>query len=629
MVRKPKNNLFGFDLDSITQAGLLTFKCAFTAFRNPQNNQQACSPLLSRFAKLFLMALCLNAYSSLGYSAQTHNGNALKNHPSPYLAMHAQDPVNWLDWSADVLQQAQTLNKPILISSGYFACHWCHVMQQENYLDPVAAQSMNQHFISVKIDRELHPDLDRYLIEFARQLTGRAGWPQHVILTPKGYPFATFGYLPNSNFRTTLENIQQSWQNQPQTIASLAQKATQNAPQKTAATIRPADFEVALLQSLEQNMDDLSGGLQGSSKFPESPLLISLLALKSLSENQQAWLELTLEQMQNQHLQDHVNGGFYRYTVDPEWQTPHFEKMGYDNALLAQIYFQAGKRFNRNDFIATANQTLGYMEAHLFNANLGLFASSQSALDSQGIEGGDYLFSKMQLQKRLSESAFNTVKQAWKLHQNPPYDLGWHPLPTNQFWPEIKAALTTPIPNIPKDSKHILSWNGLALSAYASAYQTTQNKTYLLKANALAERLITLINKTDAPRAIDENQVAIGSATLEDYAYIIRGLQDLNRTDKQESTSQTLKALNQTTQKLFLNQAGWQTNQTFLLPGQTRQVGLIDSDLPSATAILECATTHQGFSRTSRLSKSLLQTPLTYPSYLQVIKCQYPETEAP
>ncbi|MBN2865905.1 MAG: thioredoxin domain-containing protein [Thiotrichales bacterium] len=584
--------------------------------------RQACLNSIKPLRSFTLITLCFAFYAPISHATDTPTFNALKNHPSPYLAMHAQDPVNWLDWSQDALKEAQIKNKPILISSGYFACHWCHVMQQENYLDLAAAKQMNQGFISVKLDRELHPDLDRYLIEFARQLTGRAGWPQHVVLTPQGYPFAAFGYLPNQNYLTTLKNIQQSWQTQSQNIESLAQQATKATQPKATSVLRPADFQTQLLQALTQNLDDLSGGLKGTSKFPESPLLIALLSFTSLPENIEEWLRFTLEQMQNQHLQDHVNGGFYRYTVDPEWQIPHFEKMGYDNALLAQIYFQAGQKFERADFIQTGKQTLSYMEEHLFDADLGLFASSQSALDLSGAEGGDYLFSKAQLEKKLSNKAFNYLKKAWRLDQIPPYDLGWHPLPTKQFWPQIKAALKTPVANIPRDSKHILSWNGLALSAYASAYQATQEPLYLQKANALAEQLSKLINSPNAPRAIDHKKAAIGLATLEDYAYIIRGLQDLNTVDHTQLTSDRLQTLNQTTQRLFLNAVGWQTNQDFLLPGQNRQAALMDDDIPSATAILECATADKGLTRNPLFNEALQQAPLTYSSYLQVLKCQ-------
>jgi len=568
---------------------------------------------------LLLLTLSLSFYANHAFADKL---NGLVNHPSPYLAMHGSDPVHWQDWSADALQLAQKTNKPILISSGYFACHWCHVMQKENYKSQDAAERMNQHFISVKLDREMHSDLDSYLLEFARQLTGQAGWPQHVVLTPNGYPFAAFGYLPNQSYQSTLNNIAQAWQKQSKQITKMAKQASLTGQTDTVQPITYLEFEQKLLEQLEQNIDDLSGGLKGSSKFPKTPLLLSLLELPSLSETQQAWLEFTFEQMQNEHLQDHINGGFYRYTVDPEWQIPHFEKMGYDNALLAQAYFLAGQKFNRKDFIKTGQATLEYMEKHLFNSALGLFTSSQSALDQAGNEGGPYLFSKQQLQQTLTDKQFRHLEQAWQLDQPAPYELGWHPRPTDKFWPEIKQALKAPLENIPRDSKHILSWNGLALSAYAQAYQTTLQKSYLVKAQALSERLINILQQNSPPRALSATGQPMGLATLEDYAYILKGLTDLSQVSTNQQLEQVIETLNDTAQTLFLTPSGWQTNQQLLLPGQTRQASLIDDAIPSASALLECSVAESDSRRNALFADHLRQQPLNYPSYLKALKCQ-------
>ena len=591
-----------------------------------------CTYSPKRFLGLLFLFISLNflnfsahgAPSQLSESStsQVQKSNGLKNHSSPYLAMHSQDPLNWLDWSSQALKRAQQQNKPILISSGYFACHWCHVMQKENYQDPVAAQLMDQHFISVKLDRELEPDLDQYLIEFSRNLTGQAGWPQHVVLTPQGYPFSAFGYLPNANFINTLNQLNTQWQTQPDTITRLAKKAAEPLELKRTTPIRPAEFKGLLLQAIDTQMDDFSGGLKGTNKFPESPVLLSLLTLKMLPENQQAWLTLTLEQMQNQHLQDHIQGGFYRYTVDPEWQIPHFEKMGYDNAQLAQIYFLAGQKLNRQDFTNTALQTLTYMEQHLFNPKLGLFASSQSALDKQGIEGGDYLFSRVELQNQLSKPAFKVVEESWQLNRPAPYDIGWHPKPTDQYWPEIKQALQTPIAVIPVDEKHIISWNGLALSAYVSAFESTQNMVFLNKALALAQRLTDQLNSQQPPRALDINGEKIGLATLEDFAYVINGLQKLHQVQPTEQRAIDIKNLNTKVHTLFLNASGWQANQQALLPGQNRLPALIDDAIPSASALMECATPKAGLSRNPFYAKALRDEPLNYASYLSVLNCQ-------
>ncbi|MDG6774535.1 DUF255 domain-containing protein [Thiomicrorhabdus sp. ZW0627] len=550
------------------------------------------------------------------------SSNLLLKHPSPYLAMHAKDPVHWQVWRSETLKQAQRLNRPILISSGYFACHWCHVMQKENYQELQAAELMNRLVIPVKIDRELTPDLDDYLIDFSRRVTGKAGWPLHVVLTPEGYPFAAFGYLPNKEFKNTLIQIDRLWNSQQTKIRSLAKQSMPGHTGKATKAISLNEFQLHFNHHLEQSMDDLSGGLKGSHKFPQAPLLLALLHQKTITETQQAWLELTLNQMQSQHLIDHINGGFYRYTVDPEWQTPHFEKMGYDNALLANVYFEAGRQFQNLNYLQTGEATLNYMERHLYTPDTGLFKSSQSALDKQGREGGDYLFSKQQLQQRLPKAAFMEVEKEWGLDHPAPYELGWHPIPTQKYWPEIQPALKPPVQSIPSDDKHILSWNGLALSAYASAYHATQKKTYLNKGKQLAERLTALLIQPDPPRAITTQSQPVGLAKLEDYAYIIEGLRNLNQFMQDPKLRQTILDLTEKTSKRFLNADGWQTNSDLTLPGQKRIAALKDTATPSPTGLLECLTGSRGRNRNPLFAEQLRQNPLDFATYLKVLECQ-------
>lgn len=410
--------------------------------------------------------------SQASESPSNLNSNQLYNNPSPYLAMHASDPVHWQTWQPNMLQQAQKTNKVIMISSGYFSCHWCHVMQGENYRNQQVATYLNQHFISVKIDRELMPDLDRYLIEFARKASGHAGWPEHVFLTPQGYPFFALTYQPHQQFIKTLERIQSLWQRDPAKIINTAKQAIAEDARKDITNkkrITWQQFKQDFFITLSNQEDVLSGGLKTENKFPKVPLLLSLLNARDLPEDQQDWLMLTLTQMQNQHLQDHINGGFFRYTIDPEWQTPHFEKMLYTQALLAKAYFIAAKRFERKDFLQTAKATLTYAEKHLYNPNTQLFLSSESAIDHQGIEGGDYLWTQTALRKRLDSTQYQQVVKDWQLKQPAPFTIhnntpAWLPKPTDTNWPAIQVQLMRPINNIPKDSKSILGWNGLMLS---------------------------------------------------------------------------------------------------------------------------------------------------------------------
>ncbi len=568
---------------------------------------------------------CLLAMLSLDSLANLKN--TLHQHDSPYLAMHGADPVHWQTWNAAVLNKAKTENKLIFISSGYFSCHWCHVMHRESYLDPSTANALNQHFISVKIDRELNPELDKVLIEFSQRATGQAGWPQHVVLTPDGYPFAAFIYLSNKDFNTTLSNIITLWNEHPNQIQKLAKNFLPPPAPAISQPLNAQPFQTHLLQQLAQREDDFSGGLtsqQGSSKFPHAPLLQSLLNSPTLPEATKEWLILTLDQMQSQHLFDHIHGGFYRYTIDPEWQTPHFEKMAYTNAQLAKLYFQAGTRFQRPDYIKTAQQTLTYLTEHLYNPITQLYQSSQSAIDAKNREGGDYLWTKEALQQTLSPADFALIKTDWHLEQPAPYEFGWLPKPPSKSspaqWQRIRNALQTPAKHIPVDSKSILGWNGLILSAYAQAYQTLNEPNIRQKGEALAKRLNQLIQQENPPRALSQQGKPMGQATLEDYAFIYQGLTAW-QTASNTSYALQITALEKTILRQFLNATGWQYQAIPLLPGQQSTWQMKDSGIPSPAGIVSCLKPET----LSFASASLLKDPIAYASYTQPLtQCGQP-----
>lgn len=537
------------------------------------------STWLRRWGFLLLFTLPLSIQAS-----------ALTNHPSAYLAMHADDPVDWHLWQQATLDQAKQQNKLILISSGYFACHWCHVMQQENYQDPQVAALLNQHFISVKIDRELSPDLDDHLLEFARRATGQAGWPLHVILTPDGYPFSSFVYLPRDDLMNRLNQVQQLWQTQAETINKLSQADQTSALQP----VKIDELTRELFRQLPNELDSFSGGLNATQKFPNSPLIKALLLQKNLDRDLLDWLEITLEAMQTEHLYDHVHHGFFRYTVDPTWQEPHFEKMLYDNAQLSEIYFLAYEKFERDDFLKTAQDTLHYIQTELLSPLTGLAQSSQSAIDDNGLDGGRYLWTRQQLQQSLSAEQFNLIQQAWSLDQAPPLlNYGWLPKPldNHQAWLDIQSSLAIR-PGL-TDDKQLIGWNGLLLSAYAQAYKTTQAPQYALFGHALAQRLIQLLLLEEAPRAINDQGQFSDTAGLEDFAYTLAGLEDWQTASKLD-LSQPIKQLSHKTNQLFWRNAGWATNQTNLLPTQQVQHDYADSATPSATGLLRCTLNSSG-----------------------------------
>jgi len=558
------------------------------------------------FLKQLLATLLVATFSIISNADSNKTlQNALYQHDSAYLAMHGLDPVNWLVWNANTLAKAKAENKIIMVSSGYFSCHWCHVMHNENYLDNRTANYLNQHFISVKIDREL---------------------------TPEGYPFYAFTYQPKPDFFLSLEKIQIFWQRAADKITATAiAAAIPPAPIKNNdSKLTAKEFTEQMLQQLYPQMDMLSGGLTrgqgGANKFPNAPILKTLLSLNTLSEEQQDWLTTTLDQMQTEHLIDHVHGGFYRYTIDPEWQIPHFEKMLYTQAQLAEIFFMAGKMFNRKDYKKTATETLNYVQKRLYQANSGLYLSSQSAVDKNQIEAADYVWTEAELKATLNPKEFAQVSKEWQLDQPTPYEIpakgknrqGWSPKPTEKYWASIKNKLENstikPANQIPTDTKSILGWNGLLLSAFAKG--VTPDNTNRQEGQQLANSLIKHLSTKQPARAISNQNVKMGTANIQDYAYIIQGLKDWQTTlpEKQAKTlSQQISKLEQTAKEKSLNPQGWLYSEAPLLPGQTGSWAIADDPIPSPTAILE-NNPHNNLQKTEAQT-ALAKNPLSFASY--------------
>lgn len=542
-------------------------------------NNPACS-FLERFITAFaLLLLCSSSLFSSPASA-----NALQHSLSPYLSMHGADPVDWHPFNAATLAKARQQNRPILISSGYFSCHWCHVMQQENYHNPDIAKQMNQTFINIKIDRELDNELDDYLIQFSRQLTGSAGWPLHVLLTPQGWPFYAFGYVPPKQLKERLIKIDQLWQTNPQDILKLAQQALPKPEENTSDQLNPQKALVDLFQQVDALKDDLSGGLSGSNKFPNLPLLLTLIK-HDLPPELEDWLKLTLDQMHQTHLMDAVNGGFFRYTIDPDWQTPHYEKMLYTQAQAIELYSLAAQKFNNPHYLRTAHTTWDYVKTHLWDAKSQLYLGSQSALDQQGQEGGDYLYSLKNLKQRLTPDEFQQVYQDWQLTKPAPQPLGWIAKPTQAHWSTIRAKLRLKPHTVPTDDKALLGWNGLLLSGISQLYSADPSEALRQDAQQLSQRLVTLLNHPLPAKALAKNQ-PIGIAQLEDWVYGLNGIANLHSQLKPSAQSTgavaqlKTKVLNQ-----FYQAPNWNATLSPPLPGMTRQSAITDQATPSAQAL--------------------------------------------
>ena len=500
--------------------------------------------------RLVLILAFLSAAVTIAPAAGPPLENRLAGHPSPYLAMHGADPVAWQEWNAETVARARRENKLLFVSSGYFSCHWCHVMHKESFRDPEIARLLNTYFIPVKVDRELNPALDDRLIEFVERTQGHAGWPLNVFVTPEGHPLVGMVYVPPEEFRGILQAVHEEWSRDRASLAALAREATAALAASRAGTdprlppgidarLRRALVEQALLQA-----DEFQGGFGDQSKFPMAPQLLALLHAQRQSPNPrlEKFLRLTLDQMTRLGLRDHLGGGFFRYAVDPGWRVPHFEKMLYDNALLAEAYFTAADVLGEPRYAAVARETLDFMLRELA-AGDGAFAASLSAVDAAGVEGGYYLWTPDQVKQLVGEADFPVVAAVFDLDGPPDLEHGHH-----LFMPRsleaVAAELKRPREEVariverarrvllkaragrrlPRDGKRLAAWNGLALSALAAGARRAGGERYARAADALARWLATRLWDGQALARARGPAGPVGRAGLEDYALVARGL---------------------------------------------------------------------------------------------------------
>ncbi|TCK19555.1 hypothetical protein DFR30_2869 [Thiogranum longum] len=560
--------------------------------------------------KLFLCLLLVIFSGSLMAAAGPHFDNRLKDHPSPYLAMHGEDPVHWQSWGEEAVQLAKKLNRPLFISSGYFSCHWCHVMQRESYRDPEVAKILNTWFIPVKVDRELNPALDSHLIEFVQLTRGRAGWPLNVFLTPEGYPVVGITYLPKDRFLALLTQLRDRWQSDPDELRRLAQDALD----EWRSMRQPADVPVSpevpvapkFVEQAGKLMDELSGGFGEQNKFPMTPQMRALLKVRVQvkgRKNLDEFLRLTLDNMAGQGMHDLIGGGFFRYVVDPGWQTPHYEKMLYDNAQLASLYLQAATAFSEPRYRATAFETLDFMLREMWRDNH--FISSFSAVDAQGREGAYYLWDEETLRKILTDKELTLVKTAWfdavaaqsEWGKLPRWQLTMDEIAHRTGQPEgaIKHRLEVirekmlkarAARSLPADNKGLAAWNGLALSALADAVGAGGSEAYRETGDQLASYLATkLWDGKRLGRALDAGKV-LADGTVQDYAMVAKGLQDWVSVSGDEQYAEIASELVKIAWKRFYRKNRWLESDMPLIPMLDGKLALDDNPLPSATALV-------------------------------------------
>ena len=550
--------------------------------------------ILNRLRQICVAILLLSVWHSQSLAQPL--ANQLKSSPSPYLAIHGDDPVAWQEWSPATLKLAREQNKLLFVSIGYFSCHWCHVMQAESYRNAEIAALINQNFIPVKVDRELEVALDAEMIAYTQGLYGSAGWPLNVFITPEGYPLFASLYEKPDRFSNILSTLSAEWQKDSAGLKALAQskvKAEQPLRKIKLAAALAVKYRRQLVQETLAQADLLGGGLDVARKFPLSPQLAVLLEIEAHHHDARLaeWLRLTLDQMINGGLRDHLAGGFFRYTVDPDWQRPHFEKMLYDNAQLAMIYLRAAKIFNRPAYREIAMETLDFMLAEMSTG--GGFITSISALSENGAEGGSYLWTQEQLRTVLDNEEYELLARIWGMDSVAEFDFGY--LPVNRNKPALKdqKRLEEIYPRLlqvrnqrlsPKDTKVLAGLNGIALAAYSQAASLAPR--YRHAANELRTFILDKLWQNGVLQKGISQQQLLGEGDLESYAYAAYGLMHYAKVSSNAGDVKIVKQIAQLAWEKFYTPRGFLLEQGGGLARPFYQSVVEDGSLPSPSSVL-------------------------------------------
>ena len=346
--------------------------------------------------------------------------NQLIHESSPYLLQHAHNPVNWYPWGDEALQKAKEEDKPILVSIGYAACHWCHVMERESFEDEATADLMNEYFINIKIDREERPDLDHIYMDAVQAMTGSGGWPLNVFLTPETKPFFGGTYFPpkralnRSSWKEVLSGVYKGYREKKEEILSQADNLTEHLltsnafglqqPGSTGNEVFFSDEQLATIAAnLLNNADTTFGGFGNAPKFPQSFSIQYLLRHFHFTKDEMALTQalLSLDKMIEGGIYDQLGGGFARYSTDNEWLAPHFEKMLYDNALLISVMAEARQLTAKPQYARAIRQTIAFIEREMMSEENGFFSALDA--DSEGIEGKFYTWQKQEIMEVLGD----------------------------------------------------------------------------------------------------------------------------------------------------------------------------------------------------------------------------------
>ncbi len=483
--------------------------------------------------------------------------NRLINETSPYLLQHAHNPVHWYPWGPEAFELAKKQDKPIFLSIGYSTCHWCHVMEEESFENELIAKIMNEHFVSIKVDREQRPDVDQIYMNAVQIMTGSGGWPLSVFLTPDGKPFYGGTYFPPKDmygrvgFERVLLSIAEAWKTRRSELVNSAGKlndvlANLIGPANE-AELSPQIFEAAF-DYFRNVFDSTTGGFGAAPKFPQPTNLSLLLGYWYRTADTQAlrMVEKTLDAMAKGGIYDHIGGGFHRYTTDARWLVPHFEKMLYDQALISKVYLQAYQITKNQDYARIAREVFDYVLRDMTDAHGGFYSAEDA--DSEGKEGTFYLWDPQQLAAILNQdqakifTAYYGVTQKGNFEENK--TILNITTSIKQLEKKFKKDHSTLL-NIlrtargkvfderskrirpHRDDKVITAWNGLMISSLAYGGTVLQEERYTDAAARAAKFILSTLRQNSRLMRYYRDGRTVELAFLDDYAFMIMALLDL------------------------------------------------------------------------------------------------------
>ncbi|GAB3665250.1 thioredoxin domain-containing protein [Echinicola sediminis] len=564
-----------------------------------------------------LVAGLLTLWGCGGASDQT-NYNSLADAVSPYLQEHADNPVEWLEWSDEALQKAEKEDKLLIISVGYASCHWCHVMEEEAFMDSTAAKLMNDRFVSIKIDREERPDIDKVYSNAAMLLNGSAGWPLNVIALPDGRPLVIGTYMAIDQWMKLLNTAADMYRDQPELLQEQARKIVAGVKDQGMSLSNEAGTDQGALEdylvffeSITPHFDLFHGGVLEEQKFPRVALWEAIMQYTYLTGNRKAEnaLKTTLDQLRKGGIYDHVGGGFARYSTDPAWKIPHFEKMLYDNAQLLGLYAKAYRFHPEPTYKNIVRNTADFLIREFRDSSNGYYASLNAVSD--GGEGNYYSWTYQELDellegkdKEIFMDVFSVKKEGnWTQGKNVLYRdkelkdvANKHGLSEMEAGRRVESSLQTVETNRKKrsrpalDEKMVTAWNALLIKGFLEAFHTLNDKRYLKEALGIAHFINDHLKQRNGElwRIYHPDHGASVEAFLEDYVQWIDACLalyqvsfDVSWLDQARKSTEFVLGHFKDQKSCFFHFSKSNSDELFI-----EDIPLEDGDLPSANALM-------------------------------------------